>query len=157
MVWLVKLEVSKNKFHFCAFLSCKIQISMASKAKKILEDSLNSIPSPSVKIQIMGRKFGLKCKGKTLLVMSTNFFVQNVCWQLPGMFGQNDKNKNSKCSRLLEGDGIESRLPFRIFSTLKISCNISLGLTPKLKASNLNLKKYPLKKHNYLKSCAKHW
>ena len=29
------------------------------KVKKILEDSLDSIPSPSVKIQIMGQKVGL--------------------------------------------------------------------------------------------------
>ena len=31
------------------------------------------------------------------------------------MFGQKNKNK---CSQLIEGDGIESRLPFKIFSTL---------------------------------------
>ena len=37
------------------------------KVKKILEDCRNSIPSPSVKIQIMGGKVGLRCKGKTLL------------------------------------------------------------------------------------------
>ena len=39
------------------------------KVKKILEDSLDSIssPSPSGKIQIMGGKVSLRCKGKTLL------------------------------------------------------------------------------------------
>ena len=39
------------------------------KLEKILKGSLNSIPShsPSVKIQIMGRKICLRCKGKTLL------------------------------------------------------------------------------------------
>ena len=39
------------------------------KVKKIEEDSLDSIPSPStsVKIQIMGGKVGLRYKGKTLL------------------------------------------------------------------------------------------
>ena len=38
------------------------------KIKKILKGSLDSIPSPSpsVKIQIMGRKVCLRCKGKTL-------------------------------------------------------------------------------------------
>jgi hypothetical protein len=51
--------------------------------KKILEDSLNSIPSPSVKIQIMGRKVGLRCKGKTLLgvvnkLFCTTKFVDNA-------------------------------------------------------------------------------
>ena len=40
-----------------------------SKVEKILKGSLDSIPSPlpSVKIQIMGGKVGLKCKGKKLL------------------------------------------------------------------------------------------
>ena len=39
------------------------------KVEKILEGSLDSIqsPSPSVKIQVMGRKVCLGCKGKTLL------------------------------------------------------------------------------------------
>ena len=37
------------------------------KVEKILEDSLDLIPSPSVKIQIMGGKVCLRCKGKTLL------------------------------------------------------------------------------------------
>ena len=38
------------------------------KVEKILEGSLDSIqsPSPSVKIQILGRKVCLRCKGKTL-------------------------------------------------------------------------------------------
>ena len=40
-----------------------------SKVEKILKGSLDSIPSPSplVKIQIMGGKICLRCKGKTLL------------------------------------------------------------------------------------------
>ena len=40
-----------------------------SKVEKILKGSLDSIPSPSpsVKIQIMGGKVCLRCKGKTLL------------------------------------------------------------------------------------------
>ena len=37
------------------------------KLENILKDSLDSIPSPSVKIQIMGGKFCLSCIGKTLL------------------------------------------------------------------------------------------
>ena len=39
------------------------------KVEHILKDSLDSIPSPSpsVKIQIMGGKVCLRCKGKTLL------------------------------------------------------------------------------------------
>ena len=47
----------------------KILIENNSKIEKIKEDSLDSIssPSPSVKIQIMGGKVSLRCKGKTLL------------------------------------------------------------------------------------------
>ena len=39
------------------------------KVEKNLKGSLDLIPSPSpsVKIQIMGGKFSLRCKGKTLL------------------------------------------------------------------------------------------
>ena len=46
------------------------------KVKKILEDSLDSIssPSPSVKIQIMGGKVVLRYNGKTLLGVVNKFF-----------------------------------------------------------------------------------
>ena len=42
---------------------------LSDKVEKILKGSLDSIPSPStsVKIQIMGGKVCLRCKGKTLL------------------------------------------------------------------------------------------
>ena len=45
------------------------QIMNAIKVENILKGSLDSIPSPSpsVKIQIIGGKVCLKCKGKTLL------------------------------------------------------------------------------------------
>jgi hypothetical protein len=45
------------------------------KVEKILKGSLDSIPSPStsVKIQIMGGKVCLRCKGKTLLGLVKNF------------------------------------------------------------------------------------
>ena len=39
------------------------------EVEKILKGILDSIPSPSVKIQIMGRKVYLRCKGKTLLAI----------------------------------------------------------------------------------------
>ena len=38
---------------------------IAGKVEKILKGNLNSVPSPSVKIQIMGGKVYLTCKGKT--------------------------------------------------------------------------------------------
>ena len=42
---------------------------IVTKVEKIKEDSLDLIPSPSlsVKIQILGGKVCLRCKGKTLL------------------------------------------------------------------------------------------
>ena len=43
------------------------------KVEKILKGSLDLIPSPSVKIQIMGGKVCLRCKGKTLLALSKKF------------------------------------------------------------------------------------
>ena len=48
-----------------------------SKVEKILEGSLDSIPSPSpsVKIQIMSGKVCLRCKSKTLLGI-----VNKLCW-----------------------------------------------------------------------------
>ena len=47
------------------------------KVEKILKGSLNLIPSPipSVKIQIMGGKVCLRCKGKTLLGVVNKLFV----------------------------------------------------------------------------------
>ena len=46
------------------------------KVEEILEGCLDSIPSPSpsVKIQIMGGKFCLRCKGKTLLGVVNKLF-----------------------------------------------------------------------------------
>ena len=41
-----------------------------------LKDSLDSIPSPSMKIQIMGGKVCLRCKGKTLLGVVNNLSHQ---------------------------------------------------------------------------------
>ena len=51
------------------------------KVKKVLQDSLDLIPSPSpsVKIQIMGGKVCFRCNGKTLLDAVNKSFVQNVC------------------------------------------------------------------------------
>ena len=47
------------------------------KVEHILKGSLNSItsPPPSVKIQIMGGKVFLRCKGKTLLGDVNKLFV----------------------------------------------------------------------------------
>ena len=45
------------------------------KVEKILKGSLDLIPSPSVKIQIMGGKVCLSCKGKTLQGDINKLFV----------------------------------------------------------------------------------
>jgi hypothetical protein len=49
------------------------------KVENILKGSLDLIPPPSVKIQIMGGKACLRCKGKTLLgVVNKDFGNQKV-------------------------------------------------------------------------------
>ena len=76
MYWLLFPPLNPIIFHPLADLSllcmCYFSIYLHSgwvKVEKILKDSLDSIPSPShsVKIQIMGGKVCLRCKGKTLL------------------------------------------------------------------------------------------
>ena len=55
-----------SKLDFCPRKDMNVPIP---KVKKVLQDSLDLIPSPSpsVKIQIMGGKVCFRCKGKTLL------------------------------------------------------------------------------------------
>jgi hypothetical protein len=50
------------------------------KVENILKGSLDSIPSPStsVKIQIMGGKVCLRCKGKTFLGVVNKLFVFKI-------------------------------------------------------------------------------
>ena len=63
-------------------------LALLSKVEKILKGSLDSSssPSPSVKIQIMGRKVCLRGKGKTLLGIVNKLLSSKVCWQHPAMF-----------------------------------------------------------------------
>ena len=79
-------------------------------------------PSPSVKIQIMGGKVGLRCKSKTLLDVVNKLFTLESLLTKPSTKPGNVLSEKLKqkfmCSWLLEGDGIESRLPFKIFFTL---------------------------------------
>ena len=60
-----KLRMVKPNFSLIPAYESGLHI----KVKKILKGSLDSIPSPSpsVKIQIMGGKVGLRCKGNILL------------------------------------------------------------------------------------------
>ena len=85
------------------------------------------IPSTSlsvrVKIQIMGRKVGLRCKGKnTVGHCQQIFFDKKFVDNSKQCFADKNKNKKFKRSQLLEGDWIGFRLPFKIFSTLKRRC-----------------------------------
>ena len=52
------------QYFFFGVDCCKMKVC---RVENILKDSLDSIPSPSVKIQIVGGKVCLKCKGKLLL------------------------------------------------------------------------------------------
>jgi hypothetical protein len=52
-----------------------------SKVEKVLKGSLDLIPSPSpsVKIQVIGGKVCLRCKGKTLLGIVKKLLKTKVC------------------------------------------------------------------------------
>jgi hypothetical protein len=58
------------------------------KVEKILKGSLDLIPSssPWVKIQNMGRKVCLRCKGNYFWALSTKFWKQKVCRHCPAIF-----------------------------------------------------------------------
>ena len=64
----------------------------------------------------------MKCKGKTWLAIVNIFFCTKSLLTTPSkVWPPKNKNKKFKCSQLLEGDRIESRLPFKIFCALKKS------------------------------------
>ena len=65
-----------------------LQFLISNKVEKILKGSLNLIPSPSpsVKIDIMGGKVCLRCKGKTLLDDVNKLLKKKVFWHPPAMF-----------------------------------------------------------------------
>ena len=83
-VWLyLHKHVSENDWvvssHKLMNYNCRFVVlrntTKSLKVEKILKSSLNLIPSPSpsVKIQIMGGKVCLRCKGKTLLGVDKKF------------------------------------------------------------------------------------
>ena len=98
------------------------------KVEKILKGSLDSIPSPSptVKIQIMGGKVCLSCRGKTLLAIVNKLLNINIKSLLTIASNVLPLQLKQTFPPIIwiftegEGDGIESRLPFKIFSTLLV-------------------------------------
>ena len=82
------------------------QIITSVKVEKILKGNLDSIPSPSMKIQIMSVKICLRSKGKHCWVLSTNFWKQKVCWHHPAMFCLITSSKLSPNSVQCSGDNI---------------------------------------------------
>ena len=62
-------------YRFFSILNHSMKMFLFSiNVEKILKGSLDSIPSPSVKIQIMDGKVCFRCKGKTLLCIANNFW-----------------------------------------------------------------------------------
>ena len=66
-----------HRWAYALYLEFKMENKNLNKVGKMLKGSLDSIlsPSPSVKIQIMGGKVCLRCKGKTLLDIVNKKFV----------------------------------------------------------------------------------
>ena len=99
----------------------------------------------------MGTKVGLMYKGKTLLGLVNKLFVFSSVDPKLNMIAKNsyleaDKNKNKKFkySGLLEGDSVESRLPFKIFFTVEVGL-ISKGLFNLIPTLNFPTKSQVLK------------
>ena len=85
------------------------------KVEKILKGRRDSIPSPSKSCEHLIFFFG-----KTLLGIVNKLFSHKMFVDIAKQcLAKKSKNKKFKCSQqLLEGDGIKSRLPFKIFFTL---------------------------------------
>ena len=105
-----------------AFIAHPIFKADGGKVEKILKGSLDSISSPSlsVKIQIMGGK-NIKAKHCWLLLFVNKLFVLKTLLIKPSnVLPLHLKQTFPPIIRIFnegEGDGIEFRLPFKIFST----------------------------------------
>ena len=90
------------------------------KVKKILKSSLDLIPSPSpsVKIQIMSGKVCLRYKGKTLLGIVNKHLKTKSLLTTPSNVLPLSLKPIVWIFIEGEGDGIKSRLLFKIFFTL---------------------------------------
>ena len=98
------------------------------KVENIWKGSLDWIPSisPSVKIQIMGGKVCLRCKGKSLLTMSSK---QKICWHHLAMFCLITSSKLScqkfEFSLKMKVMGSNPGYLLKIFSTLPTSWKVN--------------------------------
>ena len=80
-----------------------LNIKILHKVENILKGSLDSIPSPSVKIRIMGGKVCFRCRGKTLLGDVDKHFVFKSFALLPQV---NTPANNLKFGFLLKVMGL---------------------------------------------------
>ena len=94
------------------------------QSRIFLKGSLDSLPSPSlsVKIQIMGGKVCLRCKGETLLGDVNKLFVFKSLLTTPSNVLPIHLKQTFPpiiwISNDIEGDVIKFSLPYKIFSTL---------------------------------------
>ena len=104
---------------------------MLIKVENILKGSPDSIPlpSPSVKIQIVGGKVCFRCNGKTLLGDVNKLFFKSLLITPSNVLPLHLKQTFPAIIWIFtvcKGDEMESRLPFKIFSTLpknwKVNC-----------------------------------
>ena len=99
-----------------------IRIISRYEIEKTLKGSLDSVPSPSVKIEIMGGKVSLRYKGKTLLGVVNKLCVFKSLLTSPSNGLPHYLKKTFPSIIWIftegEGDGIKSRLAFKFFSTL---------------------------------------
>ena len=114
-------ELKRNGLATLPTASLVCSISLVSKVKNILKGSMDSIPlpSPSVKIQIIGGKVCLRCKGKTLLSVVNKLFVfKSLLTMHINVLLLHLKQTFLPIIWIYtegEGNGIESRLPFKVF------------------------------------------
>ena len=79
-------------------LILKHQTTYLFKVEKILKGGLDSIPSPSVKIQIMGGEVCLRFEGKTLLSDVLPYYLKQTFQPMIWIFTEGDGIKYSLSS-----------------------------------------------------------
>ena len=102
------------------WLACLGKLCPGIKVEKILEDSLDSISSNCVKIQIMGGKVSLSCKGKTLLgvvnkLLKTKSLLTSPSNVLPYYLKETFPSMIWIFTKV-EGDGINKLFVFKGFA-----------------------------------------